>query len=83
MDLYGRMASWHVVCTIIQGLITLNYPTYGFERWHGTLLVWAVTLFCVIFNTANRREPGPRHPRLGALRRYYPVVDSFTSSDGH
>lgn len=40
-----------VVGTIIQGLITLNNSTYVFERWHGTLLVWAIGCFCVIFNT--------------------------------
>ncbi|KAL9116654.1 MAG: hypothetical protein Q9187_006820, partial [Circinaria calcarea] len=40
-----------LVGTIIQGLIVLNYPSYVFERWHGTLLVIAVTTFSVIFNT--------------------------------
>ncbi|KAL9594593.1 MAG: hypothetical protein Q9219_006953 [cf. Caloplaca sp. 3 TL-2023] len=33
------------------GLIVLNNPTYVYERWHGTLLVWAITAFCVLFNT--------------------------------
>ncbi|KAL8991783.1 MAG: hypothetical protein Q9169_007652 [Polycauliona sp. 2 TL-2023] len=47
----GMLSVAFIVGTIIQGLITLNNPDYGFERWHGTLLVWAVTLFCVIFNT--------------------------------
>jgi amino acid transporter len=37
--------------TIIQGLIVLNHPEYGMERWHGTLLVIAITLFSIIFNT--------------------------------
>jgi choline transport protein len=37
--------------TIIQGLLVLNYPTYGFQRWHGTLLLFAVTLFAFFFNT--------------------------------
>ena len=36
--------------TIIQGLLVLNYPSYDFQRWHGTLLVWAVALFSVFFN---------------------------------
>lgn len=40
-----------IVGTIIQGLIVLNTPSYGYERWHGTLIVWAVTGFCVLFNT--------------------------------
>jgi amino acid transporter len=36
---------------MIQGLLVLNKPDYMFERWHGTLLVIAVTAFCIIFNT--------------------------------
>ncbi|KAH7123194.1 amino acid/polyamine transporter I [Dactylonectria macrodidyma] len=31
--------------TQIQGLLVLNYPeSYAFERWHGTLLYWAILL---------------------------------------
>lgn len=37
--------------TMIQGLLVLNYPEYVFEQWHGTLLVVAITTFCIIFNT--------------------------------
>ncbi|KAL2829769.1 amino acid/polyamine transporter I [Aspergillus cavernicola] len=37
--------------TIIQGLIVLNDPSYHFERWHGTLLVIAITTFSILFNT--------------------------------
>lgn len=37
--------------TQIQGLLVLNYPDYDYERWHGTLLVIAVTSFAIIFNT--------------------------------
>ncbi|KAG2027116.1 hypothetical protein GB937_000854 [Aspergillus fischeri] len=37
--------------TIIQGLVVLNDPTYEFERWHGTLLVVAITTFSILFNT--------------------------------
>lgn len=47
----GLLSVGFIVGTIIQGLIVLNNPTYVFERWHGTLLVWAITAFCVIFNT--------------------------------
>ena len=36
--------------TILQGLLILNYDNYVYHGWHGTLLVIAVTLFCVIFN---------------------------------
>ncbi|KAJ9142926.1 Amino acid permease [Pleurostoma richardsiae] len=37
--------------TMIQGLLVLNKPTYVFEAWHGTLLVIAITAFCIVFNT--------------------------------
>ena len=37
--------------TTVQGLIVLNNPSYVFQRWHGTLLYWACTLFAVCMNT--------------------------------
>ena len=37
--------------TIIQGLIVLNDASYVFERWQGTLLVIAINVFSVMFNT--------------------------------
>jgi amino acid permease (GABA permease) len=37
--------------TIIQGLIVLNSPSYVYERWHGTLLVAAITAFAIGLNT--------------------------------
>lgn len=37
--------------TMIQGLLVLANPQYILERWHGTLLVIAITAFCIIFNT--------------------------------
>jgi choline transport protein len=37
--------------TMIQGLLVLDNPDYVFENWHGTLLVIAITAFCIIFNT--------------------------------
>ena len=37
--------------TMVQGLLVLNYPSYIFERWHGTLLLFAVLLCCVVVNT--------------------------------
>lgn len=32
-------------------MLVLNYPTYDFQRWHGTLLLCAVILFAFFFNT--------------------------------
>ncbi|KAG7416249.1 Choline transport protein [Fusarium oxysporum f. sp. rapae] len=35
--------------TMIQGLLVLNYPeTYIYERWHGTLIYWAVLVVAVV-----------------------------------
>ncbi|KAK3615805.1 hypothetical protein LTR56_026368 [Elasticomyces elasticus] len=36
--------------TIIQGMVVLNDPTYSPQPYQGTLLVWAVMVFCVFFN---------------------------------
>lgn len=46
------VASGGFLCgTLIQGLIVLNHPGYVFERWHGTLLFWAVLLVAIFVNT--------------------------------
>lgn len=41
--------------TMIQGLLILNYPTYTFERWHGTMLYWAVLMVSALVNTVGIR----------------------------
>lgn len=46
------VASGGYLCgTLIQGLIVLNHPGYEFERWHGTMLFWAVLLVAIFINT--------------------------------
>jgi amino acid transporter len=47
----GAANTAYLAGTQIQGLIALNKPDYTFEAWHGTLLVFAVSAFNVIFNT--------------------------------
>ncbi|KAM3434969.1 hypothetical protein MY4824_005122 [Beauveria thailandica] len=37
--------------TEIQGLLALNYDSYVFERWHGTMFVMAIIVFAFVFNT--------------------------------
>ena len=37
--------------TIIQGLLVLNNPNYNAQRWQGTLLLYAVVLVAMFFNT--------------------------------
>jgi hypothetical protein len=32
-------------------LFVLNLPNYVFHNWHGTLLVIAISIVCIIFNT--------------------------------
>lgn len=41
--------------TIIQGLLVLNNPTYNPQRWHGTLILYAVLLVSVFVNTVAIR----------------------------
>ncbi|KAK4976937.1 hypothetical protein LTR42_002983 [Elasticomyces elasticus] len=47
----GVAFSGFLVGTQIQGLLALNYEWYIYERWHGTLLILAMLLFSVLFNT--------------------------------
>ena len=35
----------------MQGLLILNYPSYDYQRWHGTLLFYAVLAFALFVNT--------------------------------
>ncbi|CAO1597488.1 hypothetical protein XANCAGTX0491_001296 [Xanthoria calcicola] len=37
--------------TMIQGLLVLNYDGYNLQRWHGTLLFYAVILLSLFINT--------------------------------
>ncbi len=34
----------------IQGLVVLNWPNYGFERWHTTLMMWCILLGAYVIN---------------------------------
>ena len=49
--------------TMVQGLLVLNYPLYVYERWHGTLLLFAFLLSAVIMNTL--------------LGRVFPHIEGF------
>lgn len=52
----GAAAGAFLTGTMIQGLLVLNYPTYVYESWHGTLLMIAMGLFSVFFNTVLARK---------------------------
>ena len=41
----------YVAGTLVQGLLILNYPSYNYQRWHGTLLFYAVIGFSLFVNT--------------------------------
>jgi choline transport protein len=41
----------YLTATIIQGLVINSQPSYAPERWHGTLLVFAIVAVCIIVNT--------------------------------
>ena len=40
----------------IQGLVTLNDSSYNPQRWHGTLLVIAMVVFAILFNTSMAKQ---------------------------
>ena len=40
----------------IQGLITLNNSSYSPQQWHGTLLVIAMVVFAIVFNTSMAKQ---------------------------
>lgn len=40
-----------LVATQVQGLVILNYDNYVPERWHGTLLMWALLASAFLVNT--------------------------------
>ncbi|KAK3213471.1 hypothetical protein GRF29_28g17160 [Pseudopithomyces chartarum] len=41
--------------TLVQGLVTLTTPSYEPKNWHGTLLYWAMMMFCITINVAAGR----------------------------
>lgn len=47
----GLTATAFFVSTLIQALMVQNDPNYQPTGWQGTLLFWAVLLFCVAINT--------------------------------
>ncbi|KAF2186370.1 amino acid transporter-like protein [Zopfia rhizophila CBS 207.26] len=41
----------YLTATALQGLIINSQSSYSSQRWHGTLLVFAIMFVCLIFNT--------------------------------
>ncbi|KAA6406935.1 MAG: amino acid transporter [Lasallia pustulata] len=47
----GIASVGYLAGTQIQGLLVLNDSSYGYERWHSTLLMIAISFIAVFFNT--------------------------------
>lgn len=47
----GIAGGSYTVANMLVGLIAINNPDYHPERWHGTLLIIAIALMAIIFNT--------------------------------
>jgi choline transport protein len=48
-------AALYLSGTIIQGMVVLNFQNYDFHRYHATLILWAVIVVAVLFNTTLAR----------------------------
>lgn len=45
--------SCYLVGTLIQGLVVLTNSKYEPQRWHGTLIFWAVVVFAIAINSVG------------------------------
>jgi len=64
----------YVAGTMIQGLIILNYESYVYHRWHGTLLYWAIIFVSLLVNILGIRI----FPHIETLALVLHVVYFFT-----
>jgi choline transport protein len=53
----GVAASLYILGTLIQGLIQVCAPNYVPQLWHGTLLFYAIIIFCVLINLSGEVLP--------------------------
>jgi len=66
-------AGSYVSGTLVQGLLILNYPTYNYQRWHGTLLFYAALAFALVVNTYMGRFL----PQIESLMLLFHVLGCF------
>ena len=59
--------------TIIQALMTMNYPDYVFQRWHGTLIFYAVIAVALFVTTYM----GRLFPKFEAMVLVLHIVGFF------
>ncbi|PYH32211.1 amino acid permease [Aspergillus neoniger CBS 115656] len=59
LDMIGWWANTasgvYFAATVLQGLLVLNYDGYDFQRWHGTLLMFAALVICLLVNSFGAR----------------------------
>ena len=58
---------------MIQGLLVLNYQSYDFKRWHGTLIFYAVILISLFVNTYLARQL----PKIETMVLVLHIMDFF------
>ena len=63
----------YVSGTLIQGLLILNYPDYGYERWHGTLFFYSALAFALFVNTYL----GRLLPQIESLMLVFHILGFF------
>ncbi|KAL9096628.1 MAG: hypothetical protein Q9165_001115 [Trypethelium subeluteriae] len=66
-------ATCYVAGTLVQGLLILNYPSYVYENWHGTLLFYAVLFFGLFVNTVLGRVL----PQIESLLLVFHILGFF------
>lgn len=62
-----------VTGTLVQGLLILNYPSYEYQRWHGTLLFYAILAFALLVNTYL----GRLLPQIEPMMLFFHVMGFF------
>ena len=63
----------YVAGTLVQGLLILNHPSYDYQRWHGTLLFYAVVAFSLFINTYL----GRLLPQIESLMLFFHILGFF------
>ena len=58
---------------MIQGLLVLNHPSYDFQRWHGTLIFYAVIFISLFINTYLARQL----PKIEAMVLMLHIIGFF------
>jgi choline transport protein len=45
-----------IAATVVQGLLILNFDSYEFQKWHGTLMFILIIIVAALFNTSLARS---------------------------